>query len=152
MQLGKKHNALIQKLRRQPTPAELAEEVGATVEEVEQLMQVTGANVSLTEGGDEENEYTLLDKLVQEGELGADEHLLKEAFENQVRVMLKELDEKEAKVIAMRYGLDDNDPMTLKEIGEYMSLSRERIRQIENVALRKLRRQPSIQELRGYLR
>ena len=152
-QLGKKHNALYQKLRREPNSSELAEEMGMTVEEVENLMQLSGGHVSsLSDQLDDDSDFELLDKLVQETELGADEQLLQEAFENQVKDLLTDLDEKEARVISMRFGLNGKDPMTLKEIGEELNLSRERIRQIENVALRKLRKASAIQELRGFLR
>jgi RNA polymerase primary sigma factor len=65
--------------------------------------------------------------------------------------MVHELDEKEREVIRMRFGLDGEEPKTLQEIGEAMSLSRERIRQIESRAKEKLRRTREVQTLRGYL-
>jgi RNA polymerase primary sigma factor len=151
-QLGKKFNVLLQKLEREPNVSELAQAMDLSVEEVEQLMQVSGGNISLSESLDDESDFQLLDKLVQETELGADEQLLQEAFEGQVHQLLGGLDEKESKVLRLRFGLHGNEPKTLKEIGEMMSLSRERIRQIENMALRKLRKKDAIQELRGFLR
>ena len=151
-QLGKKFNALLQKLEREPTASELAQAMEISVEEVEQLMQVSGGNVSLSESLDEDSDFQLLDKLVQETELGADEQLLQEAFEGQVHQLLDGLDEKESKILKLRFGLQGNEPKTLKEIGEMMNLSRERIRQIENMALRKLRKKDAIKELRSFLR
>jgi RNA polymerase sigma factor (sigma-70 family) len=68
-----------------------------------------------------------------------------------VQQALDELDEKEEKVLRLRFGLDGADPKTLKEIGELMNLSRERIRQIEAQALDKLNRSQKCQQLRGYL-
>ena len=150
-QLGKKYNALTQKLEREPTVAELAKELGVTKEEVEQLLQVSGENISLSGALDDDNDFKLLDKLVQETETGADEHLLQEAFENQIQQVLGDLDQKEATIIKLRFGLEGNEPKTLKEIGGMLNLSRERIRQIENVALRKLRKNVSVQNLRGFL-
>lgn len=150
-QLSKKFNKLQMKLERKPTNQELAEALGITVGEVEQLLQVSGDKVSLDAGTDDENDFQLLDKLEQENAISADDHLLQEAFESQIGEMLKHLDEKEALVIKLRFGLDDNEPKTLKEIGEMLNLSRERIRQIENIALKKLRKNQSIKELRGYL-
>jgi RNA polymerase primary sigma factor len=150
-QLSKKYNKLQMKLERKPTNQELAEELGIEVAEVEQLLQVSGDKVSLDAGSDDENDFQLLDKLEQETAISADDHLLQEAFESQISEMLKHLDEKEALVIKLRFGLDDNEPKTLKEIGDMLNLSRERIRQIENVALKKLRKNQSIKDLRGYL-
>ena len=68
-----------------------------------------------------------------------------------LRDSLTELDAKEEKVIRQRFGLDGAEPKTLKEIGEMMNLSRERIRQIEAQALEKLNRSQKCQQLRGYL-
>jgi len=150
-QLGKKFNTLTQKLEREPTVSELAAELEVSESEVEQLLKVSGDNLSLTEQLDSESDFQLLDKIEQENVASVDDQLLQEAFEHQVQEILKELDEKEALIIKLRFGLRDNEPMTLKQIGELLHLSRERIRQIENVALKKLRKNQAIQELRGYL-
>lgn len=150
-QMGKKFNLLTQKLEREPTVHEIAKELEISVEEVAQLIQVSGDNISLSETLDDDSDFRLLDKLGQDTELGADEQLLKEAFEKQIRELLKQLDDKEGTIIKLRFGLQGQEPKTLKEIGELLHLSRERIRQIENVALRKLRRHHAIQDLRSYL-
>ena len=68
-----------------------------------------------------------------------------------LRRALQDLDKKEERVIRLRFGLDGQDPKTLKEIGEMLNLSRERIRQIEAQALEKLNRSQKCQQLRGYL-
>lgn len=150
-QLSKKYNILTQSLEREPTVEELAKELDVTVEEVEQILQVSGENISLSGALDDDNDFQLLDKLVQDGEVHADDQLMQEAFEGQMKLILKDLDKKEATILKMRFGLNGNDPLTLKEIGEHLNLSRERIRQIENVALRKLRKNNAVQGLRGYL-
>jgi len=150
-QLGKKYNILTQKLEREPTVTELAAALEVTIEEVEQLLQVSGENISLSGALDDDNDFQLLDKLVQDSESGADEHLLQEAFESQIQSILKDLDQKEATILKLRFGLQGSEPKTLKEIGEMLNLSRERIRQIENVALRKLRKNHAVQDLRGFL-
>ncbi|MCB1045303.1 MAG: RNA polymerase sigma factor RpoD/SigA [Acidobacteria bacterium] len=149
--LTKKSYKLAQKLEREPSTKELADELSVSEEEVRQLLQVMGDNVSLSGASDDENDFTLADKIEQNIEASADEHLLQEAFEHQVSELLDELDEKESLVVRLRFGLSGHEPKTLKEIGEMLHLSRERIRQIENIALQKLRRNRSIQELRGYL-
>lgn len=150
-QLSKKYNVLSQTLQREPTVEELAKELKVSVDEVKQILQVSGENISLSGALDDDNDFKLLDKLVQDGVAQADEQLMQEAFEDQVKSMLTELDKKEATIIKMRFGLGGKEPMTLKEIGDKLKLSRERIRQIENVALRKLRKNNSVQDLRGFL-
>lgn len=150
--LAQKSNKLAQQLERKPSTSELAVELDVTETEVRQLLQVMGDNISLSSvPDDDENDFQLVDKLVQTNVLPADEQLLQDAFSTQVSELLDELDEKEAIVIRLRYGLSGEEPKTLKHIGEMLNLSRERIRQIENIALKKLRRNRAIQELRGYL-
>jgi RNA polymerase primary sigma factor len=150
-QLTRKYNRLSQALSREPTVEELAAELDVTTEEVEQLLQVSGENISLSGALDDDREFNLLDKLVQEGESLVDEPLMQEAFEAQVHTVLADLDDKESAILRMRFGLEGSEPMTLKEIGEKMNLSRERIRQIENVALSKLRKSEVVKGMRGYL-
>jgi len=150
-QLKKKFSVLSQKLERDPTIAELAKALNITEAEVSKLLQVSGDNLSLNESLADDNDFQLLDKLEQVNELAADEHLLQEAFEQQINEILNALDQKEAMILKLRFGLADDEPKTLKQIGEMLGLSRERIRQIENVALKKLRRHRAIQELRSYL-
>ncbi len=77
--------------------------------------------------------------------------IIKNSIQQQIRDMLDELDDKEASVIKLRFGLDDDDARTLQEIGDMLNLSRERIRQIEQKAMRKLARSRRLQQLRGYL-
>lgn len=150
-QLKRKAAQMTQQLQREPTDQELADALDTTPAEINTLRQAAGDSLSLSESLDADGDFQLQDKLVQDTESGADESLLQEAFESQVREILKKLDDKEAVIIKHRFGLDGGEPKTLKEIGEIMDLSRERIRQIENVALRKLRRHSAIQDLKGFL-
>ena len=100
---------------------------------------------------DEEHDFHLSDKLEQGIMPSADLVLLKNSLRTLLRDSLTELDPKEEKVIRQRFGLDGAESKTLKEIGEMMNLSRERIRQIEAQALEKLNRSQKCQQLRGYL-
>ncbi|MBM3301131.1 MAG: hypothetical protein FJY85_14390, partial [Deltaproteobacteria bacterium] len=77
--------------------------------------------------------------------------IVKSSIEQQIRELVSELDEKEALVLKLRFGLDDDQPQTLQEIGNKLNLTRERIRQIEQKAKRKLSRSHQLQQLRGYL-
>ncbi len=82
---------------------------------------------------------------------GAEDVVFTAAFEAQLRNCVDELDPKEELVLKMRFGFDNGDPKTLKQIGDHLSLSRERIRQIEAAALQKLRRMQRCQTLKSYL-
>ncbi len=149
--IGKTQAALTSDLRRRPTIEEIAEAMNIAPSDVSTLLQVSDENISLSAVIDEEHEFHLSDKLEQETIPSADVVVVQGALRDQVRDSLTELDEKERKVVSLRFGLTGQPPKTLKQIGEMMSLSRERIRQIEAQALKKLQRSTRCQQLRSYL-
>ena len=149
--IGKAQSHLRSELKRTPSTEEIAKRMDVPEQEVTNLLQVSDDNISLSAVIDEEHDFHLSDKLEQETIPSADLVLLKNSLKHLLRNALTELDLKEEKVIRLRFGLDGADPKTLKEIGEMMSLSRERIRQIEAQALEKLNRSQKCQQLRGYL-
>lgn len=149
--IGKAQAKLRSELHRTPTTDEVAKRMDVTVKEVTNLLQVSDDNISLSAVIDEEHDFHLADKLEQGILPSADLVLLKNSLKTLLRASLTELDAKEEKVIRQRFGLDGAEPKTLKEIGEVMNLSRERIRQIEAQALEKLNRSQKCQQLRGYL-
>ena len=149
--IGKTISQLTLDLERQPTPDEIARKLEIPVEEVVALLQVADENVSLSTVIDEEHEFHLSDKLEQDLIPSADAELMRASLKDHLYACLGELDPKEQKVLRLRFGLDEADPKTLKEIGEMMGLSRERIRQIEAQALEKLHRSQKCQQLQGYL-
>ena len=149
--IGKAQASLSYDLQRLPSSLEIAKKLDVDVEDVNALLQVSDENVSLSAVIDEEHEFHLSDKLEQRTIPSADLVLLTATMRNHVRAALDELDEKEKRVLGLRFGLDGEEPRTLKEIGEMMGLSRERIRQIEAQALGKLNRSQKCQMLRGYL-
>ena len=149
--IGKTSLQLQLDLERNPTPEEIAAKLGIPVEEVTGLLQVADENVSLSTVIDEEHEFHLSDKLEQDVIPPADMALLRSSLKDHLHACLDELDPKEQKVLRLRFGLDEGEPRTLKEIGEMMGLSRERIRQIEAQALEKLNRSQKCQQLQGYL-
>jgi RNA polymerase primary sigma factor len=149
--IGKAQADLRSRLQRTPTTEEIAQRVEVPVKDVTNLLQVSDENISLSAVIDEEHDFHLSDKLEQETIPSADLVLLKSSLRHLLRNALDELDAKEERVVRLRFGLDGTDPKTLKEIGEMLNLSRERIRQIEAQALDKLNRSQRCQQLRGYL-
>jgi RNA polymerase primary sigma factor len=137
-------------LERPPTAAEVAERACLPQKEVETLLMATGEDVSLSAAiGDGNTEFG--DTLEQETIPSAELTLIKSSFNAEIQALVAELDEKEREVIRMRFGLDDEEPRTLQEIGDQLGLSRERVRQIEAKAKEKLRRSRRAQSLRGHL-
>jgi RNA polymerase primary sigma factor len=149
--IGKAQSNLRSELKRTPSTAEIAQRMDVSEQEVTNLLQVSDDNISLSALIDEEHDFHLSDKLEQNIIPSADLVLLKNSLKRLLANALDELEPKEEKVVRLRFGLDGADPKTLKEIGEMMSLSRERIRQIEAQALDKLNRSQRCQQLRGYL-
>lgn len=149
--IGKAQANLRSELQRAPTTDEIARKMDVPVADVNNLLLVSDENISLSAVIDEEHDFHLSDKLEQDIIPSADLILLKNSLRHLLRNALDELDQKEEKVVRLRFGLDGADPKTLKEIGEMMNLSRERIRQIEAQALDKLHRSQKCQQLRGYL-
>jgi len=149
--IGKAQASLRTELRRSPSAQEIATRVSVSAEEVTNLLQVADDNISLSAVIDEEHEFHLADKLEQSTIPSADLVLLRSSLKRHLRQALGDLDAKEERVLRLRFGLDGADPKTLKEIGEMLDLSRERIRQIEAQALEKLNRSQKCQQLRGYL-
>ena len=143
---------LAERFGRAPTDRELSEELGVSIEDVRVLTRASRSSLSLNEPVDSEGDSELGDLLEQTGLPDTDELLLRESFSRALRDALAELPARERKVLELRFGLDDDQPKTLREIGEVMGLSRERVRQIESRALNKLRRSHQKHSLQGFLR
>jgi RNA polymerase primary sigma factor len=149
--VGNARQRLSVELERAPTTEELAEKTELSKQEVETLLLAAGEDVSLSTAVGEDGNMELGDTLEQDTVPSVELELIKSSFEEQIRAMVAELDEKEREVIRMRFGLDGEEARTLQEIGESLGLSRERIRQIESKAKEKLRRSHRAHELRGAL-
>jgi RNA polymerase primary sigma factor len=139
---------LVQKLGREPEPAEIAEELRWPVGDVRDILRVSQLPVSLEKPVGDEDESELGDFVADDAVLEpfeeASEHLQKEG----VRKALGALPDRERQVIELRYGLSGGEPLTLEEVGRTFGVTRERIRQIENNTLKKLQRLPEAQMLR----
>lgn len=138
-------------LHRQPTAEEVAERMGLDVEEVTTLMIASRTNVSLSDLLDEDHDFHVGDHIEQQTVPSAEDVLTHRMLRDQVRSALTELDTKEREVILLRFGIYGDERRTLREIGDRMGLSRERIRQIEAEALRKLRESARWRQLRSCL-
>ena len=148
--MKKKTAELKSDLGRDPMREEIAKRMGITNNEVEDLEILDERNVSLSEKYFDES-IEMEDRIEDRLNPSVEYQIIKNSIQQQIREMIGELDEKEAVVIKLRFGLDDDRPRTLQEIGNMLNLSRERIRQIEQKAMRKLSRSQRLQQLRGYL-
>ncbi|BDG61368.1 RNA polymerase sigma factor RpoD [Caldinitratiruptor microaerophilus] len=142
---------LVQELGREPTPEEIADEMDISVERVREIMKIAQEPVSLeTPIGEEEDSH--LGDFIEDQEAPAPAEaasymLLKEQLEE----VLETLTPREEKVLRLRFGLDDGRARTLEEVGQVFGVTRERIRQIEAKALRKLRHPSRSKKLKDYL-
>jgi RNA polymerase primary sigma factor len=149
-EMKRKESQLKTELGRNPTREEIAKKMGLAVDEVEDLELLDEKDVSLSDTFyDEDREMG--DRIEDSITPSVEYQIIKNSIQEQIRALLKGLDEKEIYVIKSRFGLDDDKPQTLQEIGDELKLSRERVRQIEQKAMRKLARSHSLQQLRGYL-
>jgi len=146
----KKVRALLKKkLNREPTREEIAEKMELEREDIEDLEVMGEKNISLSDKYFEDNEVG--DRIKDNLSPSVEYQIIKNSIQNQIREMLEGLEEKEAIVLKLRFGLEDDKPRTLQEIGDIFGLTRERIRQIEKKAMRKLSQSHKLQQLRGYL-
>ncbi len=149
--LERSRQALGRELERTPSEKELADELGMAPEDVRVLLASNQNILSLNEPVDEEGEAEFGDLLQQYVVPDTDEEMVRRSFEETLREALAGLSEKERQILSLRFGLEDDKPLTLREIGEALGISRERVRQIESQALTKLRRSSQARALVGYL-
>jgi len=151
--ISKAYRDLEQEYERKPTTEELAKILEWTTEEVAYALQISARYISMDEplmsGG--ENKNSLLDVLPNEHQPWPDKDLMSDSLKNEVTNILSTLNEREAEVIRLSFGIGRNQKATLEEIGDRFNLTRERIRQIKEKALRKLRGSNRGDRLKAYL-
>ncbi|MEU8395230.1 RNA polymerase sigma factor [Nonomuraea sp. NPDC048892] len=128
-----------QRLGREPTPEELAVELDKTPDQIEELLRTSRQPISLNATIGEDGETTIGDLIEDVDSPEASEIVDRQLLGDQLRGVLDNLSPRESKIMALRFGLVDGKPHTLDEIGKYLGLTRERIRQLEKESLSKLR-------------
>ena len=142
---------LLQELGRDPKPEEIAKEMDMSEEKVREIMKIAQDPVSLETPIGEEEDSHLGDFIPDEDALAPAEAAAYSLLKDQIEEVLGSLNEREQKVLKLRFGLDDGRARTLEEVGKEFDVTRERIRQIEAKALRKLRHPSRSKKLRDYL-
>jgi RNA polymerase primary sigma factor len=144
--------SFIQEYEREPTNSELADVLQMTEKEVANMMRSNGRHVSVDAPiSGEDGDATMLDMISGEGNLEPDTALMEQSLKEEVKQGLSILNIREVEVLSAYYGLDGNKPLTLEEIGELFGLTRERVRQIKERAIRRLRKSYNRNNLRSYL-
>src|SRR3989344_6508955 len=142
---------LMQELGREPLPEEIASEMGVDVDKVHYIQKISQEVVSLEAPiGDDDEDSVLSDFIKDESALSPDQSASNALLKDQIREVLSELAERERKILAMRFGLDDGITHTLEEVGKVFAVTRERIRQIEAKALEKIKGHEFSGALDGY--
>jgi RNA polymerase primary sigma factor len=142
---------LLQELGREPTEEEIAEEMGLSVERVREILKIAQEPVSLETPIGEEEDSHLGDFIQDENVPVPAEAAARMLLKEQLDEVLDTLTEREQKVLRLRFGMNDGRARTLEEVGKEFDVTRERIRQIEAKALRKLRHPSRSRKLRDFL-
>ncbi|MDO5754894.1 MAG: RNA polymerase sigma factor RpoD [Tissierellia bacterium] len=142
---------MIQDLGRDPTNEEIAKEMGITVDKVRNVRKIAQEPVSLETPIGEEEDSHLGDFIEDDSAIAPDEAADFTMLREELAGILDTLNERERKVLALRFGLIDGTPRTLEEVGKEFEVTRERIRQIEAKALRKLKHPSRSQKLKDFL-
>lgn len=149
--ISKTFSELEQKYEREPSPEELADVLQVTTAEVVDTMKISGRHVSMDAPFIQGEENSLLDVLENDSEETPDQGLITDSLRKEVQRALSTLTQREADVITLYFGLNGEHAMTLEEIGEKFSLTRERVRQIKEKAIRRLRHTSRSKALKPYL-
>ncbi len=149
--IGKRSSSLLQELGREPTVEEIAEGLDISREEVAKTMSISQSHLSLDAPLTPGEDNKLLDYLPDNQNPGPDDETFEHALSESIDEVLKTLKEREAKILRLYFGLDGKEPMTLEEIGGMMGITRERVRQIKEKALARLRHVSRARALESFL-
>jgi RNA polymerase primary sigma factor len=149
--VSKTFSMLEQKYQREPSDEELAEAVGVSHQDIIDNAQLSGRHVSMSAPVSQGEDTNLLDLLEDENQSNPDDALLFQSLQTEINRALLTLTERESEVVKLYYGLDNNSPLTLEELGEKFGLTRERVRQIKERAMQRLRHTSRSHGLKAYL-
>ncbi len=149
--ISKTFSELEQKFEREPSPEELAEVLEISTGEVVDTLKISGRHVSMDAPFVQGEENSLLDVLENDSEDKPDSGLINDSLRREVKRALSTLTQREADVVTLYFGLNGEHAMTLEEIGEKFNLTRERVRQIKEKAIRRLRHTSRSKALKTYL-
>ena len=149
--LARVQRQLTQELNREPTDEEIAKKLGITIDKVREVYKISQDPVSLETPIGEEDDSHLGDFIKDERTMGPEEYATIEMLKEELAGVLSTLTDREEKVLRLRFGLDDGQCRTLEEVGQIFGVTRERIRQIEAKALRKLRHPSRSRKLKDFL-
>ncbi len=144
--------AFVQEFEREPTHEELGELLDMTPKEVSNMLKGNGRHVSVDAPlTGEDGDSTMLDVIYSDEDLSPDENLMEQSLKDEVQQGLSILSPREVEVLSSYYGLNGYKSLTLEEIGELYGLTRERVRQIKERAIRRLRKAYNRNALKSYL-
>ncbi len=149
--ISKAFSQLEQEFEREPSASELAEELDMSVFEVADTLKISGRHLSVDAPFAQGEDNRLLDVIQDERQPSPDSILMEESLKEEVKRALATLSERESEVIRLYFGLQKEHSLTLEEIGEKFNLTRERVRQIKEKAIRRLRHASRSKNLRSYL-
>jgi RNA polymerase primary sigma factor len=149
--IGKAYSNLEQEFEREPSAVELAQELDMDVSEVADNLKIAGRHVSMDAPFAQGEENRLLDVIEDDQQPSPDYILMNESLKSEIQRALSTLSDREAEVIKLYFGLNKEHSMTLEEIGERFNLTRERVRQIKEKAIRRLRHASRSKNLKPYL-
>ena len=149
--LNRTSRGLVQQNGKEPTLEEIAKQMGLSLEQVQKLLKIIQKPISLeTPIGEDENS-TLKDVIEDKEAISPQEAVITSNMGQQIRNVLSGLDKREEKILKMRFGIGEKRERTLEEVGQDFDLTRERIRQIEEKALRKLKGSSQVSKLRSLI-
>ena len=149
--LARVQRQLTLELNREPSEEELAKKMNMSIDKIREIYKISQEPVSLETPIGEEDDSHLGDFIKDETNMSPEEYATNEMLKDEIAEVLLTLTEREEKVIRLRFGLEDGKSRTLEEVGQMFGVTRERIRQIEAKALRKLRHPSRSRKLKDYM-
>src|SRR3989449_884866 len=149
--IGKRSASLLQELGREPTVEEIAEGMDISEEEVAKTLSISQAHLSLDAPLTPGEDNKLLDYLPDTQNPGPDDEIFEHALTESIESVLATLKEREARILRLYFGLEGQEPMTLEEIGSQLGITRERVRQLKEKALARLRHVSRARALESFL-